>query len=681
MSGENTLQEKELSSAQTSLSQEKILQKSLDELAQLEKQIFSWDGIISWESQDTIIDESYQKGIQEAKNIQEKIAFVESLVQQFAPERNVQELFEKYKKLPYISQQWVQDLEKGTKKVQSLFQKYPDFKESIAKYLEGKFNFTQYYIDFYQSEDMWKEVDVQNILQQVLQNGIEQNLEWLADMEQAIITTQKNDSIEDKNHFLLNVFQYAPESISDLAEKMNVISHLDFNKKQKGHKYAQKMLDTKDDLHFYTLLNYDHGKLQELDSIFSTGNHKKFLEYLQNNFSQEEIQKLVGIDRLKVFYLEGKKEQMWVNILPLSEDVLLSLSFIRDKNISQEIEKNIVSLISLKTHDEKIKALKDFITHWLPQILLASKDTLDTLYVFSTLNAFVLESHFSWWNEQVGKLLFDLEAKNTKQIKNYIQTQIQQLRKSGNLELLYKLEKLWDFTSLGQTQIIQGVSLLKNAETHSLKNHKEEVSNKTWISEKKGEIQKSLSRLWLNAKISENGSLIWENGETTFTQKIWNRMFEVKEDGNIFIQWAFWYQFQYENNLNGLEKYLKIADQIEYVDDMGLWHFWENFKEMIQILNLYTPYTGLKYIHVDDMKMNSTNFINQLELTNISKAFHKIWFLTSENFSYSFKNGEMQKTEFTHIMQTHFEGRNFFKWWSFDREIFKKIITEIDWKK
>lgn len=681
MSGENTLQEKELSSAQTSLSQEKMFQKSLDELAQLEKQIFSWDGIISWESQDTIIDESYQKGIQEAKNIQEKIAFIESLVQQFAPERNIQELFEKYKKLPYISQQWVQDLEKGTKKVQSLFQKYPDFKESIVQYLEGKFNFTQYYIDFYQSEDMWKEVDVEKVLQQVLQTGIEQNLEWLADMEKAILATQKNDSIEDKNHFLLNVFQFAPESISDLAEKMNVISHLDFNKKQKGYKYAQKMLDTKDDLHFYTLLNYDHGKLQELDSIFSTGNHKKFLEYLQNNFSQEEIQKLVGIDRLKVFYLEGKKEQMWVNILPLSEDVLLSLSFIRDKNISQEIEKNIVSLISLKTHDEKIKALKDFITHWLPQILLASKDTLDTLYVFSTLNAFVLESHFSWWNEQVGKLLFDLEAKNTKQIKNYIQTQIQQLRKSGNLELVYKLEKLWDFTSLGQTQIIQGVSLLKNAETHSLKNHKEEVSNKTWISEKKGEIQKSLSRLWLNAKISENGSLIWENGETTFTQKIWNRMFEVKEDGNIFIQWAFWYQFQYENNLNGLEKYLKIADQIEYVDDMGLWHFWENFKEMIQILNLYTPYTGLKYIHVDDMKMNSTNFINQLELTNISKAFHKIWFLTSENFSYSFKNGEMQKTEFTHIMQTHFEGRNFFKWWSFDREIFKKIITEIDWKK
>lgn len=157
-------------------------------------------------------------------------------------------------------------------------------------------------------------------------------------------------------------------------------------------------------------------------------------------------------------------------------------------------------------------------------------------------------------------------------------------------------------------------------------------------------------------------------------------MFEVKEDGNIFIQWAFWYQFQYENNLNGLGKYLKIADQIEYVDDMGLWHFWENFKEMIQILNLYTPYTGLKYIHVDDMKMNSTNFINQLELTNISKAFHKIWFLTSENFSYSFKNGEMQKTEFTHIMQTRFEGRNFLKWGNFDREIFKQIITEIDWK-
>jgi hypothetical protein len=59
---------------------------------------------------------------------------------------------------------------------------------------------------------------------------------------------------------------------------------------------------------------------------------------------------------------------------------------------------------------------------------------------------------------------------------------------------------------------------------------------------------------------------------------------------------------------------------------------------MISILNLYTSYTGLRYINIDDTTTNSTNFINQVELTNISKAFHKIGFLSNENFSYSFKN-------------------------------------------
>ena len=44
-------------------------------------------------------------------------------------------------------------------------------------------------------------------------------------------------------------------------------------------------------------------------------------------------------------------------------DEKTAFDILGDKNISQEIEKNIVSLISLKTHDEKIKALKDFITH------------------------------------------------------------------------------------------------------------------------------------------------------------------------------------------------------------------------------------------------------------------------------------------------------------------------------
>lgn len=195
------------------------------------------------------------------------------------------------------------------------------------------------------------------------------------------------------------------------------------------------------------------------------------------------------------------------------------------------------------------------------------------------------------------------------------------------------------------------------------------------------EMQNSLSRLWLNVKIWENGSLIWINGETNFTQKIWNRTFEVKENGNIFIQWAFGYEFQYENNIDGIEQYLEIADQIEYVDHMGLWHFGTNLKDMIEILNLYTSYTGLKYINVDDSSLNSTNFINQVELTNISKAFYKIWFLSTENFSYWFKNWEMQKVEFTHIMQTNFEWRNFLKWGSFDREMFKNVITETNWKK
>jgi hypothetical protein len=41
----------------------------------------------------------------------------------------------------------------------------------------------------------------------------------------------------------------------------------------------------------------------------------------------------------------------------------------------------------------------------------------------------------------------------------------------------------------------------------------------------------------------------------------------------------------------------------------------------------------------------------------------------------------MQKVEFTHIMETKFEGKNFFKWWTFDREMFKNIVTETDWKK
>lgn len=378
---------------------------------------------------------------------------------------------------------------------------------------------------------------------------------------------------------------------------------------------------------------------------------------------------------------------MSINTDKLPEESIIAISHIKDKQVSEKIQKHIWEVLKIENPEDKIKFILNFIKKDLPAIVNTSQNKLDNCYLFSALREFTyfsLEQQAPNKTEVIALELHTLKQKNTQFLQEYINIKLNEIKQYWDNDTLYKLNKI-NFSNSTSIDIAEKVILLDNIISESTSQKSEKPPKPTQSPEKAPnkipEMQNSLSRLWLNVKIWENGSLIWINGETNFTQKIWNRTFEVKENGNIFIQWAFGYEFQYENNIDGIEQYLEIADQIEYVDHMGLWHFGTNLKDMIEILNLYTSYTGLKYINVDDSSLNSTNFINQVELTNISKAFYKIWFLSTENFSYWFKNWEMQKVEFTHIMQTNFEWRNFLKWGSFDREMFKNVITETNWKK
>lgn len=673
---------------QTTVPDEVRLDNKLKELWALEKEIFSGDGIVDGQSSDTAIDESYKEGLQQAKTIQQKIDFIESLVLEFQYERKLQELFQKQEKSSYISQEGSKDLQEGKDKVQELFQKYPHFKENIVKYMAEKFDYADYFVQFYEQTPLSPEVDRKMLVEQVLGNMLNHiNIEALWDLEKTIQYIQSHPSIDDKNDFLNGLLMWSPEAIPNLWEKMDAVTQLSFYKKEGGYKYAIRFSNSRDDLGLFHLLQCDTKKLQTLDKFFINGKPKDAITFLEQNFPLNEIDYLMQYSKFKDIYLKIKKEEMSINTDKLPEESIIAISHIKDKQVSEKIQKHIWEVLKIENPEDKIKFILNFIKKDLPAIVNTSQNKLDNCYLFSALREFTyfsLEQQAPNKTEVIALELHTLEQKNTQFLQEYINIKLNEIKQYWDNDTLYKLNKI-NFSNSTSIDIAEKVILLDNIISESTSQKSEKPPKPTQSPEKAPnkipEMQNSLSRLWLNVKIWENGSLIWINGETNFTQKIWNRTFEVKENGNIFIQWAFGYEFQYENNIDGIEQYLEIADQIEYVDHMGLWHFGTNLKDMIEILNLYTSYTGLKYINVDDSSLNSTNFINQVELTNISKAFYKIWFLSTENFSYWFKNWEMQKVEFTHIMQTNFEWRNFLKWGSFDREMFKNVVTETNWNK
>jgi hypothetical protein len=89
---------------------------------------------------------------------------------EFQYERKLQELFQKQEKSSYISQEGSKDLQEGKDKVQELFQKYPHFKESIVKYMAEKFDYADYFVQFYEQTPLSPEVDRKMLVEQVLGN-------------------------------------------------------------------------------------------------------------------------------------------------------------------------------------------------------------------------------------------------------------------------------------------------------------------------------------------------------------------------------------------------------------------------------------------------------------------------------------------------------------------------------
>lgn len=705
------------------------LNRKIVELWDLEKKLFWWDGKIWDWSIDSNIDFQFTQWIEKAKTIQEKVFLVENLISYFSDSKIN---WAKYSNnmSEFLNDDSKKHIQFMKNEYEKFIQKYPDFSKQIEKELF-------YYLEL--TERNFNFVIMSSDSLEQKKDTVSKFLEWsknwfLSDrnsIEKLIIYINKlSPNLTDKPAFLNRIWQLdfeEKEKIILSKNKLNTLLSLDFVKEGFTDDEESPIYDK---TFWYgtliRLLNKTPQDLTRLNQLYiSSDNIDEFwqmIDWLDISIKEWLLQS----DKIKEKYLPYCEKKLGLSFedtiqKKIDSDVLFKISNISDNmtrkyilqvcnhllwtffsrpqinilwNMNQSSYLPEQSQIISSTQEDIHSILSPWwsLDNILDQFNNDIKQQISIIGVFQTFLKKHINQSFIWqqWDYQV--LLEKKVSEVNTRYEQFIQTKVSEIRsklqltpdKLRNFNLQYEAQfNDRDSTLQSRLDFVQNYNVLPNEYSQITPSNRGDSSEviETPPESRINSAQQAMNKLWFNVKVWEDGSLVWVNGETNLKQTIWNRTFEIWNDGKIFIQWAFWYKFSYENNIDWIEKYLEIADEIEYVDHMWLGHFWDSFKEMISILNQYSQHTWLRQINIDDKSLNSTNFINQIELDNIVKVFYKIWFLDTDSYSFWFKNWIMEKVQFTHIMDEKFEGNNFFKWWVFSPNLFKEIVVKTDWNK
>ncbi|MDD5769538.1 MAG: hypothetical protein PHE25_01100 [Candidatus Gracilibacteria bacterium] len=627
------------------------LDNVLAKLGQLEKQIFTEsDGKINGENRDTIIDDEYEKGLSKAASIKAKVDLVKALITTFAeylddPVKNISK---------YTDEKGKQNLNKISEMTKDLILKYPKYEESILLYTKNNFLFindkVNYFENYYKNSE---DSQLLNVNKQLIQGNLDMLISTLGDLEKSIKYIEDSD-FKDKEKILKysvdnNLIINLPKHIKDIKE-------------------SKFFTDSKNiiELDLIKLSSIFPTDLENLDNLYKNylKDNKKVGELVDfiDNLDPSQKTLILNMANLKKIYADEKIFKSCLNPEFVSKDIIIQLSNIKDKNLELKLEG-----IALDNSGEKFK---HFVDNEL-NVILKTINISDKYYLLEFLDYFTMsldENRFIGYKVKIQ----NFTNENTNNLEKSLEIQVNKLLVDPNTTPETKAR----VRQLLTNPIKDNIPLYLSTLSGSVINKPNPI-DLLKPGGKQKEMQKQISELGLNAKINEKGGLEGLNGEKNFKQTIGNRNFEVNEDGEIFVQGALGYNFKYDNNENGINKFLEIADKIEYIDKLGFGYFGNNFKRMVNILNSHTNLTGLGQIKIDDGKMNSTTFLNNdFDLNILTTAFYKLGFLEKPNYSYWFNEGTMSKTSFNNIMKTKFEGKNFLIGGGFDEKIFISNLEE-----
>lgn len=687
------------------------LNTAVRELKKLEVRIFQGDGNIGWESKDTIIDAKYEAAMEKAGDLKTKIDMVWQLVEYFSTQLNYSSFDDKY-----ISNESKKTIEKINTEFKKVSAKYPEYQEIIGNYIQNEIEnggYTQHFlIKDFKTHQNFKESDIKVFTQAFIDNILNYHI---PNMVEFIEYTEKNDKIISKVPF---VEMCLKGTIWVDGKRFDTLLNLDFYADNTTYQYghnlnhefkAEHVNDTKN---LVWLVQLGEEPLNKVNSLYlnakkDPNNIQALVDYI-DTFSVNEKNQLLNIKNIRNLYVENKKDLLCIRPdLIQNSELIIAISNIKDKKTSEILFHLTKDILSNKGGEVKI--LSQFIQNQYGNLLYHASVT-DKYYlsVFTEQMALTIAEYDNPWYQQLIESIDESRKNVESQLTDYIIDTISKKIETDSLlpDEYNKLQSMGlideDATGkirinptliskqdvvkgkLGDSKLIEkvaSVEALFSSSSVSPTPEKKQIweIQDTKKLEKNSETAKKAKELFGNqVEINEKWQMVSNKWETTFTTQIWNRTLEVWEDGKVIMHGAMWYKFKYDNDEHGIEKLLQIWWQIKFVDDLWFGYFGESFKSMIETLNASTHLTGLRYLHINDSGKNADTFLTQVELSELTKAFHKLWFLESSSQHYGFQQEPMTKAKFDHTMQQNFSGKNFLLW-GFQETQFKQNIRQVDW--
>lgn len=676
------------------------LQKLLEELWQIEKELFSEsDWIVDWSSGDSIVDQQYYSIDRDYSDIWVKVNLVKALI-------------ETLKEPDLLSIFW-------SKEYNNTIKEYPQAKELVDSFI------IRHWYEFWiiWTYWMWHEKKFFTSLNKILENiGKYPYLLGILESDNKF-----NNSLLMYDYFEYEYFRNTGES--GLAFMKN-ISWLNLESDKRANRITEsnengfyiervmwyesiKEISKKDNWAFlrFCVTNYKWiNNLEQFDYLLQ--NKKSFdeiYEYVikQDISLQEKFVKAIDIynkwDDFSKFFIERKKnEQFWYidNTIKNQEDreyLKRELAFLSSYEINV-LKPLIENSFNIEDKSNVINYILEFINNLfdkgfittnhhfqyaLTYIALIFKKWRTDDSIFSKIQDKIINLSNNNFRRNIGNIK-NSDADLENQYKNICETYIDRNKDWESISLWVYLQKCkiqqnWKLESIppDDIQYIETTVLWESNRNDELETRTQNNTNKnettTPLEDKYSEYVDELTNAW--ATIDENWNL-----KISSPINLWvNETIKMWQNWELIYMNSLWYTFNFDKNLNTSgEKLFEIRKQMDFYDRVWFWYFWSDFRKMIEIIQSNSSLIWWTvWISINEWIWNENDFLSISETQKICEIFKKLWFLDASVDPNNLTNESVSKAQFVYKTQEMWEKyweNNFYLNWTFNQQAFREVI-------
>lgn len=657
------------------------LQALLKELWSLEKSLFpESDWIVDWSSNDSDVDKQF---LEQAKELKNKKDIVLALLYFFENPENIK-IFndESYKTTINKFPQFKSILD-------NLILKNVDiipliWKEKFFEFVNKTFSSAE------ENDKLWKILDLQ------------WRYNWTSVFEEYF------------NFFLSNNWKS-----SEIFSEAFILENSQKNLKKDSHEwfYIDRLLgysfikENSDDTIFLSICIREFNNLPDLSEFEKIYNEEKSKQNPDLNRFIEYISK---IDDFWIKYIFVKRlGWLFSNVKPPFEEIYNKA--MKDKNfwfidkvwLRKDLHDIFSEQLSYMTEYEVsiVKPLIEDIYSWkikkwneLEEINRIISSLSDSGYA-SPFNFFPtlithLTMEFNDVNDQNLQSIFENIQIKLREISEWnIKRNISNIEKPEYREICYNYirdkDKWLDKNSWLEWYLRKDKSNIPEEEIKTICGIAYWTKEALWLENqetKKSEIPKDLEQKhWKQVKeLIDAWAKIDQNWNLSINTPInlWvNWSIEMWENWELIYMSSLWYNFKFDKDLNKSgDKIFEIKEQMDFLDKVWFWFFWNNFRTMIETIQESSLITSNVWISIREWIWNENDFLSMSETIHICDIFKKIWFLWNEINPNNLTNPTMTRWSFVgkvwELSQKYWEDSFYNQSWNFSKIAFERVIVK-----